>query len=362
MSAGGRGQVDRAAESLATGRPIIMTAGGGGSPSAADIVIAGERAEAPWVAWAIRYTSGFLCAALSAGRADQLNLPAQQADDPARMRTPAYGVGVDAAEGIGTGISAVDRAHTMRVLAASGTEADDLTRPGHVVPIRTADRGVLQQRGTAEAAVDLCTIAGLAPVAVVATLLTDDGDLLQGDELADFAIRHQIETVSADSLAHYILRQGTAHGGRLRRLAERPVKLGVEGPFLIDFADEVTGATHTVLAGHLVPGQIPTVYVLTACARWESDHESATVDGRLDLEADRYRVPEHGGMIITLRDTTEDFMTEKFELARGAVVAVLSHFGISSAWVVGWPDGSELGAARLIECRPEPQHRHVAAS
>lgn len=365
MSVAGRGLVDRAAETLATGRPIIVTAGAGPS-SVADIVIAGQHAGADCVAWAVRYTSGFLCAAMSAGRADKLNLPALRGDGLAKKGIPAYGVGVDAAAGIGTGISAVDRAHTVRVLAESGTGPDDLTRPGHVVPIRTAERGVLQQRGAAEAAVDLCIIGGLAPVAITATLLTDAGHLLQGDELAEFADRHQIEMVTVDSVAHHVLRHGTSRRGRLRRLVEQPVNLGVEGPFLIDFADEVTGATHTVMIGHVGPGQnpgqIPKVHVVTACARWQSESEVGDGNSPLDLEADGFQVTEQGGMIIALRDTPELFMAEKFELARGAVVAALRHFGVSRAWVIGWPDGSDRGASRLIDCGPDPKHRRVAAS
>ncbi|MFC3242553.1 3,4-dihydroxy-2-butanone-4-phosphate synthase [Gordonia humi] len=180
-------------------------------------------------------------------------------------------------------------------LPPPGTRPDDLTRPGHVVPVRAADRGVLQCRGTAEAAVDLCAIAGLASVAITATLTSDAGNLLQGTELAAFADEHHVEMVTVDDLADYVVHHGTGGGGRVCRLTEQSVRISVNGPFLIDFLDDVTGAIHSALTGPLEPGRTPTVHVTTACARWGSGLGTGLRSGHDDIARDVGPVTDHGG-------------------------------------------------------------------
>ena len=144
---------------LAAGRPVLVA----DSPereNEADVVLAASTATAEWVAWTIRHSSGYLCAPMPAGRADALDLPLMvpHSQDPRRT---AYTVTVDAATGVTTGISAADRTRTLRVLAAPGSGAEDLIRPGHVLPLRAVPGGVLHRAGHTEAAVDLCRLAGL---------------------------------------------------------------------------------------------------------------------------------------------------------------------------------------------------------
>ena len=179
-------RIQSATNALTTGAPVLIVSGAD-DQEVADVLIPAALASPRWTAWAVRYTSGLLCSAMRSTRADELELPAMVRGNGFSATTPAFGIGVDAAAGVGTGISATDRSRTARVLASPQTRPVDLTRPGHILPLRTAPRGVIEHRNSAEAAVDLCEIAGLPPVALTATLLSDDGTLLQGTELAAFA-------------------------------------------------------------------------------------------------------------------------------------------------------------------------------
>jgi 3,4-dihydroxy 2-butanone 4-phosphate synthase/GTP cyclohydrolase II len=119
-----------------------------------------------------------------------------------RMRT-AYTISVDARDGVTTGISAADRAHTARVLADSATESWEITRPGHVFPLRYREGGVLVRRGHTEAAVDLARMAGLTPAGVLVEVVNDDGTMKRGQDLRDFADEHALRLISIEQLVQY---------------------------------------------------------------------------------------------------------------------------------------------------------------
>jgi 3,4-dihydroxy 2-butanone 4-phosphate synthase/GTP cyclohydrolase II len=124
-------------------------------------------------------------------------------------RGTAYTVTVDAREGITTGISASDRAHTIRLLADAGTTSADLARPGHIVPLRAKDGGVLRRPGHTEAAVDLAVLAGLRPVAVLCELVNDDGTMKRRPDLEAFGAEHRLALISIADLVAYL---GAASG------------------------------------------------------------------------------------------------------------------------------------------------------
>ncbi len=137
-----------------------------------DVVLAAEFATQEWIAWMVKHSSGFLCAPMTNEIADRLELPYMVLDnqDP---RGTAYTVSVDAADRMSTGISAADRAHTLRVLADMTSTPASLTRPGHMMPLRAVDGGVRERDGHTEAAVDLMKLAGLIPVAVIGEMVDD---------------------------------------------------------------------------------------------------------------------------------------------------------------------------------------------
>lgn len=168
---------DAVIEALRAGRPVLV-ADDESRENEVDVILSAALASAEWIGWTVRHTSGYLCAPMPRDRAERLLLPpmVQHSEDP---RATAYTITADAATGITTGISAADRARTLRVLADPATEPHDLIRPGHIVPLRAVPGGVRERGGHTEAAVDLMRIAGLAPVGVIAELVRDDGDMLR---------------------------------------------------------------------------------------------------------------------------------------------------------------------------------------
>ena len=159
----------------------------------------------------IRHTSGYICVSLPGEDLDRLGLPPMTAVNEDRKQT-AYAVSVDARDVEATGISAADRAHTIKVLSDSATEPGDLTRPGHVMPLRAVPGGVLRRAGHTEAAVDLAQLAGLSPSGALCELMNEDGTMMRAPQCRAFADEHGLIMVSIADLIRY--RRGTrAPGG-----------------------------------------------------------------------------------------------------------------------------------------------------
>jgi len=193
--------IDRALEQVAAGRPVIVV-DAQDRENEGDIVFAASMATAELFGFTIRYTSGVVCVPMTGRMLDRLGIPLMTQDNQDRFRT-AYTVSVDAREGVSTGISAADRAHTTRLLADPATEPSALVRPGHIFPIRARDGGVLDRPGHTEAAVDLARLAGLSPAGVIAEVVNDDGSLRRGQSLRNFADEMRLPLVSIADLASY---------------------------------------------------------------------------------------------------------------------------------------------------------------
>jgi len=194
--------VEKALDALRAGRPVIVV----DSPereNEGDIVMAAQHATTEWIAFAVRHSSGFLCAPMTNERANELELPFMVEHNQDSRRT-AYTVSVDAAEGVSTGISAADRAMTLRVLGNSGSGPADLIRPGHIIPLRAVPGGVRERAGHTEATVDLLTLAGLTPVGMIGELVNDDGSMLRGADLTEFADANNLVVVSIEELAIHL--------------------------------------------------------------------------------------------------------------------------------------------------------------
>jgi 3,4-dihydroxy 2-butanone 4-phosphate synthase/GTP cyclohydrolase II len=156
-----RTRVERAIAEVAAGRAVVVV-DDEDRENEGDLVFAAQHATPGLVSFMVRHTSGYICVPLRGEACDRLELPPAHGVNQDRHGT-AYTVSVDAREGVSTGISGADRARTARVLADPGSSPVDLTRPGHVVPLRARDGGVLRRPGHTEAAVDLAQLAGLAP-------------------------------------------------------------------------------------------------------------------------------------------------------------------------------------------------------
>src|SRR4051812_40834705 len=195
--------VERALADIAAGKPVVVV-DDADRENEGDLIFAAEMATPELVAFMVRYTSGYICVPLTVEDCDRLELPPMYHTNQDKRGT-AYTVSVDAREGVTTGISAHDRAHTMRLLAAGTSTAADFTRPGHVVPLRAKEGGVLRRPGHTEAAVDLCRLAGLRPAGVLCEIVSekDVEDMARLDELEVFAGEHDLTLISIADLIAY---------------------------------------------------------------------------------------------------------------------------------------------------------------
>jgi 3,4-dihydroxy-2-butanone 4-phosphate synthase len=194
--------VDDAVAAIAAGRAVVVV-DDEDRENEGDIVFAAEDATPELVGWTVRWTSGVLCVPLLAEAADRLHLPPMTAVNEDSKGT-AYTVSCDAAVGVSTGISAADRARTARVLADAGSAPADLTRPGHVFPLRAAPGGVRARAGHTEAGIELSVLAGKRPAAVIAELVHDDGDMMRLPALRRFADEHSLPLVSIEDLIRHL--------------------------------------------------------------------------------------------------------------------------------------------------------------
>ncbi|MFF1796978.1 3,4-dihydroxy-2-butanone-4-phosphate synthase, partial [Kitasatospora sp. NPDC058263] len=193
--------VERAVADIALGRAVIVV-DDEDRENEGDIVFAASAATPELMAFTIRYSSGVICVPMTGPELDRLKLPPMTQVNEDRKGT-AYAVSVDARDGVDTGISAADRARTVRLLSSTGTEPGDLTRPGHVFPLRAVEGGVLVRPGHTEAAVDLARLAGLAPAGAIAEVVNDDGTMARLPELVAFAREHGLAIISIEDLIAY---------------------------------------------------------------------------------------------------------------------------------------------------------------
>ncbi|WP_028278833.1 3,4-dihydroxy-2-butanone-4-phosphate synthase [Arthrobacter sp. H5] len=195
--------VESAVAAVAAGGAVVVV-DDAGRENEGDIIFAAQFATPELTGWTIRYSSGVLCVPIMGAAADRLNLPPMVEVNQDTKGT-AYTVSCDAADGVSTGISAGDRALTARTLSSPASRASDLTRPGHVFPLRAAEGGVRTRRGHTEAAVDLCLLAGLEPAAVIAEVATDDGEMMRLPGLRDFATHHGLPLISIEDMVQYLV-------------------------------------------------------------------------------------------------------------------------------------------------------------
>ncbi|HNS19313.1 MAG TPA: 3,4-dihydroxy-2-butanone-4-phosphate synthase [Sedimentisphaerales bacterium] len=171
-----------------------------------DLLCAAEKVTPAIINFMAKFGRGLICLPLPAEKCDSLGLYPQTMENTARLGT-AFTVSVDAAEGITTGISAADRAHTVHVAIAQNARPRDLARPGHVFPLRARDGGVLVRAGQTEGGVDLVRLAGMQPAAVICEIMNDDGSMARVPELLEFCARHGLKITSIAKLVEHRLQR-----------------------------------------------------------------------------------------------------------------------------------------------------------
>ncbi len=288
--------IERAVKDIAAGRAVIVV-DDEDRENEGDLIFAAQHATPELLAFMRRWTSGYICAPITGEEADRLDLPPQYHSNQDRRGT-AYTVTVDAREGIGTGISAADRAHTIRLLADPATTASDLSRPGHVVPLRARAGGVLRRPGHTEAAIDLAVLAGLHPAGVLCEMVNDDGTMMRMPDLERFAEEHDLALISIADLIAYRRR----HEQQVERVVETrlPTEHGVFTA--VGYRAHTDGAEHVALVhGDLGDGADVLVRVHSECLTGDV-FGSVRCDCGPQLDAALRRVAEAGrGVVLYMR-------------------------------------------------------------
>lgn len=298
--------IPTALDTLRAGRPIIVV-DDEGRENEGDVVIAAQLASQEWLAWMVRNSSGFICAPMTNEIADRLELPLMVTHNE-DVRGTAYTVSVDAADRLSTGISAADRAHTLRVLADVSSDPTSLHRPGHILPLRAVEGGVRERAGHTEASVDLMKLAGLTPVAAISEIVADDGEMMRLPGLIALGEREGVPVITIEALiAHLQDEHCDVPVPALEIPESARVIFEVEttiptshGAFRVRaYRDRMTGADHiAIVAGHPTEG---------ALVRVHSECLTGEVLGSLkcecgpQLDAALKRIGSDGGVVIYMR-------------------------------------------------------------
>jgi len=299
--------IPSALAALRLGKPVIV-ADDEGRENEGDVIISAQMATQEWLAWTVRYSSGFICAPMTNALADKLDLPVMVLNnqDP---RGTNYTISVDAADRLSTGISAADRAHTLRVLADPASTPSSLHRPGHIMPLRAMDGGVRERDGHTEAAVDLMKLAGLAPVAGISEIVAEDGEMMRLPGLLELGAREGVLVITiADLIAYLDEFHADSDLPTAQTIRESPrVDFEVEttvptrhGDFQIRaYRDRMTGADHVALVSG-TPKDGALVRVHSECLTGEA-FGSLKCECGPQLDAALETIQAEGGIVIYLR-------------------------------------------------------------
>ncbi|MFF3324105.1 bifunctional 3,4-dihydroxy-2-butanone-4-phosphate synthase/GTP cyclohydrolase II [Streptomyces sp. NPDC002889] len=290
--------VEQAIRDIAAGRPVVVV-DDEDRENEGDLVIAAEKATPEVIAFMMSECRGLICAPMEGDELERLELPQMVERNTESMQT-AFTVSVDAgpAHGVTTGISAADRATTLRLLADGTSQAGDFVRPGHIFPLRAKPGGVLVRNGHTEAAVDLARLAGLRPAGAIVEIAGEDGVMLRLPELVPFARKHGLTIISIEDLIAY------------RRSSEPTVKREAEvnlptsfGRFTAyGYRSTVDGIEHVALVhGDIGDGEDLLVRVHSECLTGDIFH-SLRCDCGPQLQASMQHITEAGrGIVVYLR-------------------------------------------------------------
>src|SRR5712691_2391057 len=233
--------IPAAIEEIREGR-IVIVVDDADRENEGDLIMAAEKVTPETIAFIVRHSSGVICAPVVGERLDELHIPLMVAANTDHQRT-AFTVSVDARNGVTTGISASDRATTIRAIIDPRTRAEDLSRPGHIFPLRYREGGVLKRAGHTEAAVDRARLAGLYPAGVLCETVNDDGTMARLPDLVRFANIHGLKLISIADLIRYRRKEEVL----VRRVAEATIPTPQGDWRSYAYESLVDGRTHIVL-------------------------------------------------------------------------------------------------------------------
>jgi 3,4-dihydroxy 2-butanone 4-phosphate synthase / GTP cyclohydrolase II len=288
--------IKRAIDDIAAGKAVVVV-DDEDRENEGDLIFAASKTTPELMTFMIRWTSGVICAPVTGDVLDRLGIPLMAPVNRERMRT-AFTVSVDARDGVTTGISAADRARTVRVLVDSATEPYEIVQPGHVFPLRSREGGVLTRPGHTEAAVDLARLAGLTPAGVLCEIVNDDGTMKRGAALREFADEHGLAMIAIADLISYRRRNES----QIVRIAE--TRLPTEFGFFTGYGyrNLVDDTEHIALVhGDIGDGTDVVTRLHSECLTGDV-FGSQRCDCGPQLQAALAAITEHGaGVVVYLR-------------------------------------------------------------
>ena len=246
--------ITSALEQIRNGRMVVLV-DDEDRENEGDLVLAAEFATPTAINFMASQARGLICLALESKRVDELALPMMSAQNRSPRQT-AFTVSIEAREGVTTGISAQDRAHTVRVAVDPKTQPSDLISPGHIFPLRAQEGGVLVRAGHTEGSVDIVRLAGLKPAAVICEIMNDDGSMSRLKDLIPYAKEHQLKIVSVADLIKYRMKKECL----VKEVASSKLPLAHHGEFTMKvFESVLDGLQHVALVSGEIHSDSPTL-------------------------------------------------------------------------------------------------------
>lgn len=255
-SSGGLAPIEELVEDIRQGRMVILM-DDEDRENEGDLIMAAEKVEAEHINFMARHARGLICLPMTRERCERLQLPLMVRDNGSGFGTK-FTLSIEAAEGVTTGISAADRARTVRAAVARNAGASDIVQPGHIFPLMAEPGGVLRRAGHTEAACDLSALAGLDPSGVICEVMNEDGSMARRAELERFAVEHGLKMGTIADLIHYRIHNEQT----VQPVESTPVQTAFGELNLHVFRDSIQGAHHLALVkGHPHPEALTTVRV-----------------------------------------------------------------------------------------------------
>ena len=313
--------IDDVLADLRTGRMVIVM-DDEDRENEGDLVMAAAKVRAEDINFMARYGRGLICLTLTPARCEQLRLPLMVSGTD-RARSTNFTLSIEAAEGVTTGISAHDRAHTIQTAVASGARPEELRQPGHIFPLMGQPGGVLTRAGHTEAGCDLARLAGLEPAAVIVEILNEDGTMARRPDLVAFARSHHLKMCTIAQLIRYRLEKEES----VEQISEDRIETEF-GPFrMVCFEDHVHQDVHLALVrGEIGPGAVPLVRVqLTDTLRDLVGVRSTQLGWPLRDAMQRIAQEEHGIVVLLRRHELPRELVDSVSLLSGRPVAPGDH-------------------------------------
>ena len=289
-------KIDEALEELRQGRMIILV-DDEDRENEGDLVIAAEKVTPEAINFMVKHARGLVCLPMQEADVKRLRIPMMTENNTSKYET-AFTISIEAASGVSSGISAHDRAHTVKVAIDPNSTSNDIVAPGHIFPLKAREGGVLVRAGHTEGSVDLAMLAGLRPAAVICEVMKDDGSMARLSDLIEFSQRHQLKLVSLNDLIAYRLQQDSL----VEEITTAKLPLELYGEFTIKiFQNKLDDLQHIALIkGNIDSSEPVLVRVHSECLTGDT-FGSSRCDCGWQLHASLETISKYGGVLVYMR-------------------------------------------------------------